>query len=411
MVAKKSEYQNQFKSSIVKKNHDIYIANLALRTERRDREFMHTPLCWVELSPDDGEVCSDNSEEEVPLANKAKATETQQKEVYQSLAEIMAEAKEKADALRRQQRLDKHPPAEAPKIEKLSMEDVEDINKKVDDKEVADKSLSIYEIVDKENRKLNQKIAQTYVFDKEKGGKCIEVNGEEEVNLREAEIENFSDLKQKQSNMRKTYVKKGSSKKLPVQRPNKAKASGHGKSAVEGAAQIQPIFSSTVPSLSLTSVSSRRPVRPDRKGRISQNKRRAVSSCSTQSKKPPFVSYGAADVEDSLALHRTHNVMAQTDVYQHALQAKIRREEEQRRYREKKMNAQKSFSAEDLLERLSSVGLTPRDDWASEYSLQFHGYEPREYQRAVSARSVLPRAAFSSFCPVRSGGCKIVHVD
>ena len=81
-----------------------------------------------------------------------------------------------------------------------------------------------------------------------------------------------------------------------------------------GSTLLQPVASSSVPSLSLTSLASRRPVRPDRQGRISASKRRPVSVCLTQHHKPPFLAYGAADVEDSLALHRTHNVLAPTDV-------------------------------------------------------------------------------------------------
>ena len=223
MVAKRSEYQNQFKSSVVKKHHDIYMTNLALRHERRDREFMHTPLCWMDVSPDDDAICSDNSERDVQSPPETKETETQEKEVYQSLAEIMAEAKEKAEALRKQKMLAQSKPTgtEKPRIERSSMEESADINKSTDEKEVADKSLSIYDIVDKENRKLNQKIAQTYVFDKEREGKCVEVNDED---LKKVERRENYDLT-KESNLRKMHLKKRTFKKSSAPRSHKTKTS------------------------------------------------------------------------------------------------------------------------------------------------------------------------------------------
>lgn len=395
MVAKRSEYQNQFKSSVVKKHHDTYMANLALRHERRDREFMHTPLCWTEDNAEDENINSDNSEEVVHQSSEIKKAETEVREVYQSLAEIMSEAKEKAESLRKQRLQAQESPAEMPKKSVNSSEIPDDINKSAEEKELADKSLSIYDIVDKENRKLNQKIAQTYVFEANNEGKCEEISDtvEKEVGGKQ---------KAKGSNLRKTYVKRQAVKKPSA----KSKASVKEQSST-AKDSTRPAYSGSVPTLSLTSLVSQRPVRPDR-----QSKRRPMTVCShINHPKPPFLAYGAADVEDSLALHRTHNVLAPRDVYPLALRAKSRREEEQRRSKEKKLSAKHSLSAEDLLERLGSVGLTPRDDWASEYSLQFHGYEPKEYQRAISARSVLPRAASTSFMPIRSGGCKVVHVD
>ncbi|GFS26560.1 hypothetical protein ElyMa_001722600 [Elysia marginata] len=308
MVAKKSEYQNQFKSSVVKKHHEIYMANLALRHERRDREFMHTPLCWTEESPEDDAISSDNSEEDVHQPCESRKTETQDKEVYQSLAEIMSEAKEKADALRRQRLHENYKPAEAVRKDVSCLEIDHDFNKSAEEKEVADKSLSIYDIVDKENRKLNQKIAQAYVFDKKKEGKCVEVSDTEEkdLDIKKGEIFDIT----KESNLRKTYVKKHTAKKSCAQ-PGKSKTPVQERSSKsKGAAQVQPVPSSSVPSLSLTSLASQRPVRPDRR-----SKRRPVSACSmSKHPKPPFLAYGAADVEDSLALHRTHNVLAPRDV-------------------------------------------------------------------------------------------------
>ncbi|RUS87090.1 hypothetical protein EGW08_005166 [Elysia chlorotica] len=411
MVAKRSEYQNQFKSSVVKKNHDAYMANLALRHERRDREFMHTPLCWTEAGPEEEAVSSDISEEDILPPEENKKVETQEKEVYQSLAEIMSEAKEKAESLRRQRILAQNKPAEMPKAYVNSSDPNDDINKSVEKKEIADKSLSIYDIVDKENRKLNQKIAQAYVFDEKKEGKCLEGSDDEGKHSKNDKLEEIPHLS-KEANLRKTFVKQRTSKKTNASRSYKPKASaGEKTSKAKASTPAPPVISTSVPSLSLTSLASRRPARPDRVSRASQNKCRPVSACSGQWSRPPFLSYGAADVEDSLSLHRTHNVLAPTDVYPLALRAKTRREEEQRRSREKRQNAKHCASAEDLLERLGSVGLTPREDWASEYSLQFHGYEPREYQRAISARSVIPRAASTSFMPVRSGGCRVVHVD
>ena len=233
MVAKRSEYQNQFKSSVVKKHHEIYMANLALRHERRDREFMHTPLCWNEIGADDEAICSDNSEEDTLLANETQKAETKEKEVYQSLAEIMAEAKEKADALRRQRMLAQCIPVEMSKTEVNSSKLDDDINKSAEEKEVADKSLSIYDIVDKENRKLNQKIAQTYVFDEKKEGKCLEVSDDEGKDFVKERIEKIPHLS-KETNLRKTSAKKRTSKKPCASRSFKTKTSEENSSKAKG---------------------------------------------------------------------------------------------------------------------------------------------------------------------------------
>lgn len=85
----------------------------------------------------------------------------------------------------------------------------------------------------------------------------------------------------------------------------------------------------------------------------------------------------------------------------------MREAEKRRRQKEKKRAVQ---SANALLEKLATV--TPRDSqsWQSEYRKQFHGYEPQEYERAVSSRAVISRST-TPIKAVHRGGCLIVHVD
>ena len=42
--------------------------------------------------------------------------------------------------------------------------------------------------------------------------------------------------------------------------------------------------------------------------------RRPMSQASSNADRPPFISYGSGDVEENLAVHRTHNVRAPSDV-------------------------------------------------------------------------------------------------
>ncbi|XP_005106334.1 uncharacterized protein LOC101851823 [Aplysia californica] len=414
MVAKKSEYQNQFRSSVVRKHQAIYLENLNLRHQRRDREFVHTPICWGELSDETDHTTSDSNEDDKPrTAPEEKHTEAEPQ--YQSIAEILADSRQKADAFKHKRSSEKTVvQTEIPSFEKLSLDCKEgdlqekklsrtaEENLKGHKKDIGDKSLSIYDIVDDENRKLNEKLTKTYALSK---GKIIaditdesDTEGDEKV---QAEIENDSNLR------KRTFVKKRSRGSRVV---HKGKAADCPRTSFESRSKAQPSRSSDysskhespVPPLPLPA----RIRRPDRQARIPSAKSRPKSAASSVGERPPFITYGAGDMEDNLALHRTHNVRAPANVYGAALKAKIRREEERRKYRERKELAKNKAA---LMDKLSSVSPREQLDLRSEYQKQFQAYEPKEYERAVSARAVIPRS--SPIRAVHRGGCLVVHVD
>lgn len=93
-------------------------------------------------------------------------------------------------------------------------------------------------------------------------------------------------------------------------------------------------------------------------------------------------------------------------VYPLALKAKTRREEDHKKHKQRLVSAR---SAESLLDKLSSRSACDKGDWESEYRKQFHGYEPKEYERAVSSRAVIPRA--TPIHAVHRGGCLVINVD
>lgn len=93
MVHKKSEYQNEFRPSIVKHHESIYLENLTFRHNRRDREFLHTPICW-------GEVEEEETSSEDDSRHKKSITNVADEPQYQSLAEILTESSKKTEAFR-----------------------------------------------------------------------------------------------------------------------------------------------------------------------------------------------------------------------------------------------------------------------------------------------------------------------
>ena len=94
-------------------------------------------------------------------------------------------------------------------------------------------------------------------------------------------------------------------------------------------------------------------------------------------------------------------------MYGSALNAKIRREEERRQYKEQRTLAKLNKAV--LLAKLAAASPKESFDWRSEYQKQFPSYEAKDYERAVSARAVIPRA--QPLQAVHRGGCMFVHVD
>lgn len=182
MVVKKSEYQKQYKACVIKKHHEIYLENLNLRHQRRDREFMHTPLYWEELSEEEKESSSDCCEEGQPKASKPQKPREPENQ-YQSLAEILSDSKEKAEAVRKQKQADalavpsslsgviahksqkSHPnvPTKA-NAEEKPVKETDLTDQKSEKKDLPGKSCSINDFLDDENRKLNKKLALTYAI-------------------------------------------------------------------------------------------------------------------------------------------------------------------------------------------------------------------------------------------------------
>lgn len=95
-------------------------------------------------------------------------------------------------------------------------------------------------------------------------------------------------------------------------------------------------------------------------------------------------------------------------VYSQALKAQRMRDAEKRRREREKLRVTKS--AASLMDKLAIE--TPRDQrsWQSEYQKQFHGYDPKQYEKGMSTRAVITRA-LTPINAVHRGGCLIVHVD
>ena len=177
MVAKRTEYRNQFRSNVARKHHAAYLENLTFRHERRDREFLHTPICW---NDDVEEEDSSESTEDVEVVScnliNRKIDPVTDHNQYQSLAEIIQKSKEKAVEHHKQKLLEKNDALKCLSIEELSIEEKNENNnrKKMSsteeenlldhDKDIGDKKMSINDIVESENRALNEKIAKKYVL-------------------------------------------------------------------------------------------------------------------------------------------------------------------------------------------------------------------------------------------------------
>ncbi|KAK7504140.1 hypothetical protein BaRGS_00004444 [Batillaria attramentaria] len=114
-------------------------------------------------------------------------------------------------------------------------------------------------------------------------------------------------------------------------------------------------------------------LRPDRRQQSPSSARPASvsSSCPKvlQPCRPPFVSYGWADKEDSVAVHKTHNVLSARDVYPSALKALQRlhlAQQHQKRLRKQNREAKKHPSHTS-----SGSSLCNPAAWETEYRTNF----------------------------------------
>ncbi|BFZ07519.1 hypothetical protein BsWGS_10558 [Bradybaena similaris] len=407
MVVKKSEYQKQYKACTIKKHQAVYLENLNLRLQRRDREFLHTPICWEETSEED--ISSDCSEEQ----SKPKIQAHKEPE-YQSLADILSDSKRKAESARRQKFLEgfKRPsdivngitedgnqlsntdvPTKVHDTEEKKQNEAGGSNTTVKKEYLATKlNVSVTD----ENVRSNLKPALTHTVVQDGNKRDISEDRNHDVSPSDGLLK---EAKKLYAGNKRTKTKQKNSKEL------------------EGFSKIKPpsavdrhcyssrpssiIADSSVPHLSYIS----RVRKPRSQPHIPRIKSAPASPEPLLKERPPFLAYGIGDKEDNLATHRTHNVRASVDVYPPALRAKSRREEQHRRQVEK---IHKAGSADAMLEKLSA----PAPDlagWESEYRKQFHGYQPRDYEKAVASHAVIPRA--SSVRAVHRGGCLLVHVD
>lgn len=111
--------------------------------------------------------------------------------------------------------------------------------------------------------------------------------------------------------------------------------------------------------------------RPDRRQHEYRQTKSAVSAVrchpkAAYSRRPPFVSYGWADQEDSVSVHRTHNVLSGKDVYPSAVKASHL---QQRQRRQEKLT-QKQLLEQTLLALSGSSKQNPAQ-WETEYRAQF----------------------------------------
>ncbi|CAG5118392.1 unnamed protein product [Candidula unifasciata] len=407
MVVRKSEYQKQYKACIIKKNEGAYLENLNLRHQRRDREFLHTPICWENSSDEDEKTSSGCSEEE---QSKPKIQPHKEPE-YQSLAEILSDSKKKAESARRQAFLEgfKRPSDNANGITgeekqlinadvltKLNMEEKKQnetgsLNNTTKNESVAVKSNVVNDPVADENRRSN-KADLTRAAELDRNNRDVSEYRSCVVGGLLKEDIKLPAVNQKIKKERKRSKEPEGFKKIkPSSALDRRCYSSRLSSVTEG---------SYVPQL-LYTPRARKP----HQSHIPRTKSTPVSPETPLKERPLFLAYGAGDKEDSLTTHRTHNVRAPVDVYPSALRAKVRRQEEHRRQADK---IHKAASTETMLEKLCA----PAADlagWESEYRKQFHGYQPRDYEKAVSSHAVIPRS--SSVRAVHRGGCLLVHVD
>jgi len=409
MVTKKSEYQNQFRATVIRGYQATYLENLNIRHTRRDREYVHTPICWGELI-DEGEETHDSDDTAGP-GQVAIQQPTVPEKQYQSLAQILEDSSEKARVHRwkKDKTVEENINNNASSVDRLSLEDVDDFSKeegkdscvlcnmegkgkqlsktaednlKDHQKDVGDKAFSINDIVDKENRKLHEKIVGI-------------ANDESNIDV------NMPDKMGGEANLRKNPFIKRKSKGQKVMNSSDGK-SRRSQKKVQFVCH-PPEYLPVTQALAAPASKPARLRRPDRQAPLPPPQAHPLESFVDR---PPFIGYGSGDVEDNLAVHRTHNVRASADVYGAALKAKLRREAERKLRRKRE---EQTLRQERLMEKLGEV--TPRDaeDWQSEYTKQFAAYEVKEYERAVSARAVIPRVPIIR--AVHRGGCMVVHVD
>ncbi|XP_059148045.1 uncharacterized protein LOC131935579 [Physella acuta] len=388
MVVKKSEYQNQYKASVIKKHQDVYLENLSLRHQRRDQQFLHTPICWGETSDEDEIVTSDSNDEGSAAQGKnKKKTVCEPEEQYQSLAEILTESKAKSDAFKKLKKCDQYDL----EVDKTCSEHLNIA--RTDIKDIPDKSQAVTDLVKDERKKCPPGMGHTYALTTEKLP---------EVLLSDNDEPTHGDMKNSQFNLRQKNISQKRSKE-PLTTKKEISTLRNKQFRIESQDEGKYREHQTVvPPLSLSS----RLQAADRQLQLAKPKRPRPSSRQLPASKPPFMAYGVGDREDSVSVHRTHNVRALADVYPLALKAKTRREEDHKKHKQRLVSAR---SAESLLDKLSARSACDKGDWESEYRQQFHGYEPKEYQRAVSSRAVIPRA--TPIHAVHRGGCLVINVD
>ncbi|CAL1539934.1 unnamed protein product [Lymnaea stagnalis] len=389
MVYKKSEYQNRYKASVIKKYQDVYLENLTLRNERRDREFMHTPLFWEDPVEEECGNSSDSNDEASKILSK-QYRPSEPEEQYHSMAEILSDSKVKSEAFRKKKREGSENPLIIPDFAKISLES-DPLNLNSDNKERSEKKSAV--VLDKaRDDKDVLKRVMDHPFTDEEAERSLSKEIETYENT------HLENMRNSQFNLRnKTYSKKKRNLLLNSREQLSVDKNGKPKSFVRGQASSSQHDVHVPRLLNIDS---------DHLADSSKPKRNHPSSRPPSCVKPPFASYGIGDREESLSNHRTYNVRSLTDVYPTAVKAKTRRDLYQKKQKEKVISA---HTAEALLHRLTSSA--PRDmaDWQSEYTKQFHGYEPKEYERAISARAVIPRS--TPIPGVHRGGCLVVHVN
>ncbi|KAL3873725.1 hypothetical protein ACJMK2_036815 [Sinanodonta woodiana] len=80
MVSKKSEYGQEYKPCLLKKNFPSYLQNVQYRNHRRDLEFAHTPISWeAEETTPEITSCDDIADDKIPLS-KQKVEEEEENE-------------------------------------------------------------------------------------------------------------------------------------------------------------------------------------------------------------------------------------------------------------------------------------------------------------------------------------------
>lgn len=200
MVVKKSEYQNQYKASVIKKHQDAYLENLSLRHQRRDQQFLHTPICWGETSDEDEVVTSDSNDEcSAAQGKNKKKTVSEPEEQYQSLAEILTESKAKSDAFKKRKKFDNFDLDV--EVEKKCVEHMD--NARTDMKDIPDQSQAISDFVKDERKKCPPRLGHTY---------AVPTDKPPDVFLSDTEDPTFGHMKNSQFNLGQKNISQKRSK-------------------------------------------------------------------------------------------------------------------------------------------------------------------------------------------------------